>query len=196
MSLDDRLRDAFERSADSIEPAVEANLEQAIRRGTLARQVRLAPLVATAVAVLLVIIGVRYLFPGVLVGVPDVTPTPTGTQRVDLSRVAGAYLVTLAADDPQVSELGMAGDWLLTLRPTGGMDLTPPPSFAGSDAEGHTFTIDGPTFRTDLYYNDYCDDIGEYEWSPTPNGLSLALIQDGCEIRRVLMSTHPWISTE
>ena len=61
------------------------------------------------------------------------------------------------ADGPGVADLGAAGRWTLTLHPDGALDLAAPPTFTGSRASGHTFSLDGATLRTDLYYNDYCE---------------------------------------
>ena len=79
MPLDDRLRGAFERSAASIDPSVEANLEQVIRRGSRPRQARLGPVVAAAAVIILLVLGSRYLLPGEPPVGPGVSPSPTPT---------------------------------------------------------------------------------------------------------------------
>jgi hypothetical protein len=195
MPLDDRLRNAFERSAASIEPSVEANLEQVLRRGSRPRQLRLGPMVAAAAVIVLLVLGSRYVFPNQPPVGPVVSPSPSPTVSPNANAIAGSYVVTLNDEDAEVADLGMSGVWSMTLRSGGGMDVTPPSTFEGSQAAGHTFTVEGSVFRTDLYYNDFCDSIGIYEWSSSQTGLTLQVADDDCAIRRVLLSTREWTVT-
>ena len=80
----------------------------------------------------------------------------------------------------------------MTLLPSGELELAPPPGFEGSRAEGHTFSLDGSTFRTDLYFNDYCSTVGTYTWTAASDTLLLAVADDGCQLRATLLATRAW----
>ena len=100
--------------------------------------------------------------------------------------------VRLDPADPGVADLGLAGTWSMTLAADGTIDLAPPSSFAGSRATGHTFSLAGSMFRTDLYYNDYCNSVGVYAWTRSNGELTFTSSSDGCAIRMTLLGTHPW----
>jgi hypothetical protein len=190
MPLDDRLRTAFDRAASSIEPDTEMRLDQTLRRGARPRQqFGLGGLVAAAAGLAVLVVIVR------LVGIPSVGPVaPSPTPPASAALLAGSYTTTLLPSDPGivVDGIDLAGRWEISLLANGVIELAPPASFTGSRAEGHTFTVDGQTLRTDLYFNDYCDSVGEYTWAISDELLTLTVADDGCDIRRGLLATHAW----
>jgi hypothetical protein len=196
MPLDERMRETLHRVGASIEPDIERALRRTTERfGGRGVAPSLAWVAAAGAVVLVVAIIVRGSL-GTDLGVgssPDTgSPTPSASSRPSYGSIAGTYRVDLEPGDPSVLELGLAGRWTMTLQATGAIDLGPPASFAGSRAEGHTFALGGDSLRTDLYYNDYCDSVGTYRWARAGEELVLTPIDDGCDIRVALLSTHPW----
>lgn len=194
MSLDRRLRDAFDRAASEVDPRVEMHLEQTLDRGSRRHQVSVVGTILAASSVtvaLIVAIQVLGTQSGGIGEPSDPSPADSGS----LGAIAGTYTVTLLDLDPAVaaSNLALAGTWSMTLEPSGAIALVPPATFDGSRAAGHTFSIDGSTLRTDLFYNDYCSSIGTYRWEATPEGLALTVVDDDCEIRQAIMATRDWV---
>jgi hypothetical protein len=197
MSLDRRLREAFDRIASTVDPDIDLNLERTLERS--ARPLlasALGPLMAASVATVALVIGVRLLMmPIQEPGGPSAAPVGP-SQSDTMAAVAGAYTVTLVDADPGVAtaDLTLAGTWSITLGTNGVMELVPPPTFEGSRAAGHTFNLDATTLRTDLYYNDYCNSIGTYTWAKTGDTLILTVVEDDCAIRRTLLATRALVS--
>jgi hypothetical protein len=196
MPLDERMRETFQRIEASIEPDIERGLRATTERagGRLVAS-SLAWVAAAAAVVLVVAVIVRGSMgvdPGGAGSSPGAGPTSSASAASSYDAIAGSYRVDLAPGDPNVLELGLAGQWTMTLDATGAIDLTPPASFTGSRATGHTFSLDGDSLRTDLYYNDYCDSVGGYRWTRADDELALTPIDDACAIRETLLSTHPW----
>jgi hypothetical protein len=54
------------------------------------------------------------------------------------------------------------------------------------------FSLTGDRFRTNLFYNDYCDSIGSYVWNRAAS-LSFTSVDDSCSIRKTLLATTPWL---
>jgi hypothetical protein len=192
MSLDQRLKGALERAADEIDPAVETQLAATIRRANTRRQSPLGLALVAAGVIVLALVGLR-VFSVNNNGPAAATqsPSPSPTSIIDPSLISGSYAVTLDPADPGVTELGMAGRWAISLAESGALDVVPPEAFTGSRAEGHTFDLSSTEFRTDLYFNDYCDSVGTYEWALSDGQLTLTDTGDDCQIRRVLLSTRP-----
>ena len=191
MPLDDRLRTAFDRAASAVEPDTEARLERTLgRRNRGGQNSGLENLLAATVVVAALVVGVR------LLGIDTIGPgTPPETSSPGSgAAIVGSYQVTLLPSDPGVVVDGVsfAGTWTLALRDTGVLEIEAPPTFEGSRAQGHTFSLDGSTFRTDLYFNDYCSSLGTYGWTRSDGNLRLDVMADGCAVRRTLLATRPW----
>lgn len=193
MPLDQRLRETFERTTAAYEPDVELRLDATLRRGLRPqRQTGFGSMLAAAAGVVVLVVVVRLaggqlIDPGASTSSPGASPAPNDA-------IAGSYTVTLLASDPGVAtgDLDLTGTWSMTLLPSGEMELAPPPDFEGSRAEGHTFRLDGSTFRTDLYFNDYCSTVGTYTWTAASDTLLLAVAEDGCQLRATLLATRAW----
>jgi hypothetical protein len=188
MGLDRRIRDAFDEEARSIEPEVASRLsavETAARRGSG------APVGSLLLAAL--VLGAVLLVPLALSGgqAPSPRPSPTTSMPATAS-VAGTYVTELDAMDVEVPGVDVAGSWSMTLRLDGVIELVPPTTFTGSEAAGHSYAVDGGTFRTDLYRNDYCATLGRYTWTRTGDVLRLTSVEDTCAIRRAILGTMPW----
>ncbi|OGO53553.1 MAG: hypothetical protein A2V84_01185 [Chloroflexi bacterium RBG_16_70_13] len=187
MSLDRRLRGALGRAAQTVEPDTDERLRIVLDRGRARREQPLGLALIGAATIVVLLIGTRYL-PGIQG--PGVVPAASPDPR---AAVAGTYAVTLQPSDPGVTGLGLAGIWSITLQPSGAIDLEPPATFEGSAATGHTFAIEGDSFRTDLYYNDYCDSVATYGFVSTSSSLTFTARGDTCEIRLALLATRPWV---
>ena len=194
MSLDRRVRDAFDRAAATVEPNVELHLDATLRRAAEpSRASVLGTVLAASAATVALVIAIRLLgIPNAGIGDPSSDPTASPTASGPNAAVAGTYSVALLDADAGVeaSDLGLAGTWSITLEPSGAIEVEPPTTFVGSRAGGHTFSLDGSTLRTDLYYNDYCSSIGVYRWETRGGGLALTVAEDDCEIRRTILATR------
>lgn len=199
MPLDRRLRDAFDRTASTVDPDVELHLEQTLQRASRPRATSVVGTVlAASAATVAFLVLVRLLGAPGGVGGPspsaETSPSSTGPNGA----VVGTYSVILNEGDTGVvtSGLSLVGTWTMTLEPSGAIELVPPESFEGSRASGHTYSLDGSMLRTDLYYNDYCTSIGSYAWDVTADGLTLTISDDACEIRRTILATREWVIAE
>ena len=193
MPLDQRLRETFERAASAYEPDVELRLDATLRRGLRPqRQTGFGSVLAAAAGVVVLVVVVR-LAGGQLFGPGAPTSSP-GDSRAANDAIAGRYAVTLLASDPGVTtgDLDLTGAWSMTLLPSGEMELVPPPDFEGSRAEGHAYSLEGASFRTDLWFNDYCSTVGTYTWTAASGTLRLAVADDGCQVRATLLATRAW----
>jgi hypothetical protein len=196
MPLDRRLRDAFDRAASAADPDVELHLEQTIRRASRPRAGSVVGTVlAASAATVAFVVLVRLLGAPSGVGGPSPSAEPSLSSTGPNGAVVGTYSATLGEGDAGVvtSGLSLVGTWTMTLHPSGVMELAPPASFEGSRASGHTYSLDGSTLRTDLYYNDYCSSIGAYAFEVTADGLALTVTDDACEIRRTILATREWV---
>ena len=193
MPLDERLRETFERTAAAHEPDVELRLDATLRHGLRPqRQTGFGSLLAAAAGVVILVVVVR-LAGGQLFDPGTPTSSPGSSPTVN-DAVAGRYTLTLLASDPGVTtgDVGLTGTWSMTLLSSGEMELAPPPEFEGSRAEGHAYSLDGASFRTDLWFNDYCSTVGTYTWSVEPETLLLVVADDGCQLRATLLATRAW----
>ena len=193
MPLDQRLRETLERTAAGHEPDVELRLDAVLRHGVRRqRQTGLGGVLAAAAGVVVLVVVVR-IAGDQLFGPPAPTSTP-GVSPTTNDAIAGRYTVTLLASEPGVTtgDVDLTGTWTMTLLPSGAMELAPPPDFEGSRAEGHAYSLDGATFRTDLWFNDYCSAVGSYTWTAASETLLLAVADDGCQLRATLLATRAW----
>ncbi len=83
----------------------------------------------------------------------------------------------------------------MRLEPNGTVLLSAPPTFlpGASGLSGVAFSLTGDRFRTNLFYNDYCNSIGNYVWGSAAGNLAFTSLDDTCAIRRTLLATTPWL---
>jgi len=203
MSLDRRLRDELRREAAAIEPDVERHLgaveARARRRGGIGASTLL---LAAAIVVAAIILRV----PDPRLGdgpgssrspspVASSSPSPAPSAPATYPEIAGTYVATLDSADTAVKRDALGGEWTMRLEATGVVFLSPPASFVpgASGLSGIAFSLGGDRFRTNLFYNDYCNSIGTYAWSRAGNSLTFTQVDDTCSIRRTLLATTPWV---
>jgi hypothetical protein len=201
MGLDRRLREELGRDAARIETDVERNLgaveARSRRRNDLPRTGLLLAAAIIAVAVLF-----RIGEPRSDTGVgpassptaprPSTVPSPSGPATYP--QIAGTYTVSLDPTVPAVARDGLGGLWTMRLQRDGLVLISPPATFAPGNAglTGIAFSLAGDRFRTNLFYNDYCNSVGTYTWALQAGRLSLTPVDDTCSIRRSLLATTPW----
>ena len=193
MPLDERLRETFHRTASAIEPDVELRLDATLRRGRRpASQTGFGSLLAAVAGIAVLVVVVR--LAGAQLFGPGAPASSPGSSLITNDAVSGTYTVTLLASDPGVTtgEVDLAGSWSITLLASGLMELAPPAAFEGSRAEGHSYSLDDGTLRTDLWFNDYCSTVGTYTWTLAPETLLLAVADDSCNLRATLLATRAW----
>ena len=201
MGLDRRLREELRRDAARIETDVERNL------GAVEAQSRRRSAVpSTGLLVAAAIIAVAVLFrigePRSDTGVgpassptappPSTVPSPFGPATYP--QIAATYTVSLDPTDPAVARDGLGGLWTMRLQPDGLVLMSPPATFKPGAAglTGIAFSLSGDRFRTNLFYNDYCNSVGTYTWALQAGRLSLTPVDDTCSIRRSLLATTTW----
>ena len=83
----------------------------------------------------------------------------------------------------------------MRLEQNGTVLLSPPPAFlpGATGLSGVAFSLTGDRFRTNLFYNDYCNSIGNYVWSRAAGGITFTSVDDTCTIRGTLLATTPWL---
>jgi hypothetical protein len=198
VGLERRLRDDLNRDAEEVVPDVERNLgavqARAHRRSSVA-----GPMILVAAALIVVVIVYR--FGGTSTGIGAPTPSVVSSPVVNPSgspviydEIAGTYTVTLASSDAGVDANHLAGKWTMRLLPDGEMLLSPPPTFVyGSLApSGIAFSTAADRFRTNLFYNDFCNSVGTYTWVLQGGRLSFAPDVETCAARQTLLSTTTW----
>jgi hypothetical protein len=203
MSLDRRLRDELRREAAAIEPDVERHLgaveARARRRGGIGAS---TVLLAAAIVVAAIILRVPDPRLGDGAGssgspspVASSPPSPSLSAPVTYPQIAGTYVAILDGADAAVKRDALGGEWTMRLQPEGVVFLSPPASFVpgASGLSGIAFSLVGDHFRTNLFYNDYCNSIGTYAWSRAVNTLTFTQVDDTCSIRRTLLATTPWV---
>jgi hypothetical protein len=203
MSLDRRLRDELRREADAIEPDVQRHLgaveARARRRGGIGASTLLLAAAIVAAAIILRVPDPRL---GDGAGssrspspVASSSPSPSPSVPATYPEIAGTYVAMLDSADTAVKRDALGGTWTMRLQPEGIVFLSPPASFVpgASGLSGIAFSLVGDRFRTNLFYNDYCNSIGTYAWSRAGNKLTFTQVDDTCSIRRTLLVTTPWV---
>jgi len=195
MSIDNRLRQGFERSASSATADLVDDLPNALARGRRRKRVLVAlraTVVLTVVAIVVVagprlVSSLRTEQPGV----PNPTPS-IGTS--DFSAIAGTYAVELTNADATVAANRMAGVWTIQLGPDGAMQLSIPGGFSreGQTPAGNAFTLAASQLRTNLFYNDFCHSIGVYRWQLRGTRLTLTPLSEDCAVRQAVLASKPW----
>ena len=107
------------------------------------------------------------------------------------SAVAGTYETRLPSRDPDVTRLGVAGQYELRLTESGALELNGP---WDADLPGPpvTFSVVGHELRTDLLVGHGCGFEGTYRWTLADGVLALSPLDDACEARSVLLGTGAW----
>ena len=201
MSFDRRLREELRQEATAIEPDVERHLgaveARARRRGGVgASTLVVAAAIVIAALVLRLPDQLAIGGPG-LSAQPSLGPSPAASPSTPASypQIAGTYQVTLDPANATVHKDGVGGIWTMQLQSTGAVVLTPPRSFlpGANGLSGIAFSVAADHFRTDLFYNDFCNSVGNYVWNLAAGHLNFTSVDDACSIRKTLLSTTPWL---
>lgn len=199
MGFDPRLKTSLHRDAESIDPNVEWRLEQIEQRrrraqpgGTMAGLAVLVAVGVVAVIVLAVFAGPAGLRTGASPS-PSPSTVPTASAPI-YTAIAGTYVATLTAAQPNVASNSLIGDWTITLGADGVLGLAPPPGFTaeGPAPSGNAFSIAGSSFRTNLFSNDFCNSVGTYRWTRSGAQLTFTVVADQCTVRITLLATSAW----
>lgn len=200
MSIDRRLREGFERSAPAISPKDRAALERVTVR---ARRQVIVRRVSSAMIVALVVLGAAFGGPRVLDALqegrqlePVQEPTPSIPIPGDAT-IAGTFTSTLGNNVRAVRGNQMVGEWTITFRSDGVLEVNPPESFQESRS-GYSFEVSGNQFRTDLFRTDVCNDKlpGRYRWQQSGNRLTFDVIDESCPARAALFASSPWQTSQ
>jgi hypothetical protein len=121
--------------------------------------------------------------------------SPSTSAPTTYPEIAGTYITTLDAADAAVQRDALGGEWTMRLEPNGVVLLSPPASFVpgASGLSGVAFSLVGDRFRTNLFYNDYCNSIGTYAWSRVAGKLTFTPADETCSIRQTLLAKSPWV---
>ena len=201
MSFDRRLRAELRQEATAIEPDVERHLgaveARARRRGGVGASTLV---VAAAIVIAALVLRLPDQFAS---GGPGpsaqpslgASPTASGSTPASYPQIAGTYRATLDPTNATVQKDGVGGIWTMQLEATGAVVLTPPPPFlpGANGLSGIAFSLAADHFRTDLFYNDYCNSVGNYVWNLAGGRLSFTSVDDTCSIRKTLLGTTPWL---
>jgi hypothetical protein len=201
MSLDRRLRSELERDAERVVPDVERNLG-AVEARARGRSSVGTPALLFAAAVIALAIALRLGAALPPSGGPSPAPSgpsasavvPATSPLPSFGAIAGTYVVTL---DPAVAAIArdhLGGTWTMRLAADGEIFLSPPATFGSgtSSLSGLAFTLAGDRFRSNIFYNDFCNSIGTYTWSLQAGRLAFAPVDETCVIRQELLSTIQW----
>jgi hypothetical protein len=204
MSFDRRLREELRQEATAIEPDVERHLgaveARARRRGGIG-----APTLVVAAAIVIAALVLR-LPDQFAAGGPGpsaqpslgASPAASPSTPASYPQIAGTYQVTLDPTNATVQKDGVGGIWTMQLEATGAVVLTPPPSFlpGANGLSGIAFSLAADHFRTDLFYNDFCNSVGNYVWNLAAGRLDFTSVDDACSIRKTLLATGPWFASK
>jgi hypothetical protein len=136
-----------------------------------------------AVLFLAVLAIVRSALPGGDESSPATPVTP--------GSIAGTYTVELDRDDADVRRLRLQGRFEMRLERDGDLLLTSPREF---DLRGTpiSFSIDRGVLSTDALVGTECDGPGRYRPRLEGGTLTFEVVDDACELRRVLLSSGAW----
>lgn len=196
MSIDRRLREGFERSSPAIVPEDHAALERVTVRARRHVMVRRA---TSTLMVAFVVAGVALAGPRLLDALQDggrlepvQEPTPSDPIPGDVA-FTGTYSTTLGQEDPAVRRNRMGGEWTITFRSDGLLEVSSPEAFQESRS-GYSFEVAGDQFRTDLFRTDVCNDMlpGRYRWQRTGDRLTFEVLDEPCHARAALFTSGPY----
>ncbi len=185
MSIDQRLRNGLhpadpDHGLDTL--AALHRVEQ--RAETQARTTRVVVGVLLA-AVLVAVIGVG----AALQGRPD-TPDVVAGEAV----LVGTYVVDVP-DSPVALRDGLVGRWVISLEADGALRLRPPSSYTGATT-GAAWRVEDELLRTDALVEPGCQAangyVGRYRWSLAGDRLTFGVVEDACDIRRILFAGSDW----
>jgi hypothetical protein len=204
MSLDRRLREELRQEAAALEPDVERHLV-AVEAGARRRSGVGASWLLLAAAIVVAAIILRFpngqntgpAGPGPSVA-PSLGPSGSPSTSASYPQIAGTYAATLDPANATVNKDGVGGPWTMRLEPTGAVVLAAPAAFTpgANGLSGIAFSLAGDRFRTDLFYNDYCNSVGNYVWSLAAGRLSFTSVDDTCSIRKTLLTTTAWLTSK
>lgn len=179
------LRDDLERESHRVTLASRATERMFERRDRRDRRRRAATMVVGLALMASVVALVVTAFPGRNRD-RDVVAGP--------SSVAGMYETRLPSRDPDVTRLGVAGQFRLRLTEGGALELNGPWDV---DLPGPpvTFSVTGHELTTDLLVGHGCETDGTYRWTRAEGVLTLSTLEDPCLLRSVLLATGAWTET-
>jgi hypothetical protein len=122
-------------------------------------------------------------------------PAAPKTDEELLAELAGTYTITLSGPTPSfVTENDLAGEYSMTLRPDGVIELSAPAAFVeGRNPSGITFRVSGDEFTTNAFVNVTCHStVGRYRWSLIGDSLTFDPIAEACPLRRTLFASKAW----
>jgi hypothetical protein len=106
------------------------------------------------------------------------------------SLTPGAYVSSLTSED--TTSYIFIADWQLTLAEDNGYSLSKDGDFW--EQGSYNMTQDQITFT--MSEGKYpCGATGTYTWASDGNGLALTTVEDTCEGRPMIFTTHPWSPT-
>ncbi len=194
MLVERRLREGMQRNAQVLDPDVDHLLPGVMRQSRRRVATRRGAIVGAGVAALVfaIVIGPRVVdaLRTSEHRVPASTPTPSLSNTQALT---GSFARRLDANSPGAQENEMAGEWTIELHADGTMNIVAPPRFAGV-LSAVQFQVTGNRFRTDLFVQDVCTNLplGSYRWSRSGGTLTFKVIDDACEARVALFTSHSW----
>jgi len=191
MSLDRRLREALQRSSVVVDPDVGRNLATVRRRTRrlVIRQRVTSALLAAAMVVVVVVAG-----PWVLDIIGSQRETPPAA-RPSSATLVGAYQVDLTGADGRLAARGLAGSWTLALNGDGSILWNAPPGAGVTEGlPRDTYQVTGAQLVTNLFQTNLCrgSGVGSYSWTRSGGTLTLVAVNDGCELRRTILTSALW----
>jgi hypothetical protein len=126
-----------------------------------------------------------------------VTTLPRSSQRhrvpASPTSVIGTYTTRLLDLDPDVSRLGLKGEYVVRFDEDGEITLSGPLRTEDLPLPLSTFSATDREFVTDLLVGKGCAAEGTYRWSIRNGLLTLVPVADPCELRSVILATRPWV---
>jgi hypothetical protein len=179
------LHDLLERESERYTLSADA-AERMFERGRRRDRNRRLATIGLSSALFLAIVAI------LRASLPDAQKEPSPADLTPRS-IAGTYAVQLNSEDPGVELLHMEGRYEMRLSANGTLDLLSPRDF---DLQGDaiTFEINRAQLRTDALVGSECEEPGTYRVSLDEGLLTLAPIEESCELRRIVLATRPWTS--
>ena len=175
------LRDLLEQESDRFQLPPGAHDRMLVRGRRRSRNRRLSALVVGVVVAGVIAVILHMVTPA-----DRTEPVPANRQSV-----AGTYEMRLTDEDPGVALVGMAGRYQLRLSTSGSLELIGPPQF---DLPGDPirFDVARGLLTTDALVGSRCKATAAYRVQAGPGLLTLVPVEEGCEMRRIILATHPW----
>ena len=187
MSVDQRLRNGLARIASDVTVKQSAALE--VVQGRARRQGRIVRTAQVLAVAAVLAVGMLVAVPLGLGRPPSEPAVPPGTE------LDGTYVVDVA-DTTANLRMGVAGRWVVTLRPNGGFEVIPPDTYQHPHS-GITYRVEGDQLRTDaLVSSPGCQAagtyVGTYRWTRTDSNVRFVLVSDACPARMALFTGQDW----